>query len=34
VITNGQHRISDWIKFDPAWQGKVTAWLNEKLAAK
>jgi len=33
TITNGQHRIADWVKFDPVWQGKVAAWLNEKLAA-
>ena len=25
TITNGQHRIADWTKFDPDWQGKVKA---------
>ena len=34
TITNGTHRINDWKKFDPAWQGKLIAWLNEKLAEK
>ena len=34
VITNGQHRIADWSKFDPAWQSKLTVWLTAKLAAK
>jgi pectinesterase len=34
MIPEGQHRIADWVKFDPAWQGKLIAWLNEKLAAK
>ena len=33
-IPEGQHRIADWEKFDPAWQGKLIAWLNEKLAVK
>jgi pectinesterase len=33
VIPEGQHRIADWTKFDPAWQGKLVAWLEEKLAA-
>ena len=32
LIPEGQHRIADWAKFDPGWQGKVAAWLNEKLA--
>jgi pectinesterase len=31
TITNGTHRIADWGKFDPAWQDKLIAWLNEKL---
>jgi pectinesterase len=31
AITNGQHLITDWSKFDPAWQSKLVAWLNEKL---
>jgi len=34
LIPEGQHRIADWVKMDPAWQGKLIAWLNEKLAAK
>ena len=33
TITNGTHRIADWTKFDPVWQGKLITWLNEKLAA-
>jgi dipeptidyl aminopeptidase/acylaminoacyl peptidase len=34
AIPEGQHRIADWTKFDPAWQGKLITWLNEKLATK
>ena len=34
TITNGTHRIADWEKFDPAWQGKLMSWLNEQSAAK
>lgn len=34
MIPGGQHRIAQWVKFDPAWQDKVAAWLQEKLAAK
>ena len=34
MIPEGQHRINDWKRFDPAWQGQLIAWLNEKLAAK
>ena len=34
MIPEGTHRIAEWTKFDPAWQGKLIAWLNEKLAAK
>ncbi len=34
LIPEGQHRIADWVKMDPAWQGKLIAWLNEKLASK
>lgn len=34
LIPEGQHRLPDWVQFDPAWQRKVIAWLNEKLAAK
>ena len=31
TITNGTHRIADWNKSDPDWQGKLTAWLAKKL---
>ena len=31
LIPEGQHRIAEWVKFDPAWQGKLISWLNEKL---
>jgi pectinesterase len=34
AIPEGQHRIADWTKFDPAWLDKLIAWLNDKLAAK
>ncbi len=34
TITNGTHRIADWNKFDPQWQSKLAAWLDEKLSAK
>ena len=34
MIPDGQHRIADWTKFDPAWQQKLISWLNEKLAVK
>jgi dipeptidyl aminopeptidase/acylaminoacyl peptidase len=34
LIPEGQHRIADWAKFDPAWQGRLVAWLDEKLAAQ
>jgi dipeptidyl aminopeptidase/acylaminoacyl peptidase len=33
LIPQGQHRIADWTKFDPAWQGKLIAWLDGKSAA-
>ena len=33
TIPEGQHRIADWNHFDPDWQSKLVAWLNEKLAA-
>ncbi|HXS69531.1 MAG TPA: pectinesterase family protein [Candidatus Polarisedimenticolia bacterium] len=33
LIPEGQHRIADWNRFDPAWQGKLVAWLNEKLGS-
>ena len=33
MIPGGQHRIADWVKFDPEWQRKLITWLNEKLAA-
>ena len=32
AITNGQHRISDWVKYDADWQGKVAAWLGAKVS--
>jgi pectinesterase len=32
MIPEGQHRIADWTKFDPEWQKKLIAWLNEKLS--
>jgi acetyl esterase/lipase len=34
TITNGQHRIADWVKFDPAWPGRIAAWLNDNLGSK
>jgi len=34
VITNGQHDIADWSKFDPGWQMKLAGWLNEKLGPR
>lgn len=34
TITNAQHRIADWEKFDPDFPAKITAWLREKLPAK
>jgi len=34
LIPDGQHRINDWKKFDPAWQGKLISWLEQKLMAK
>jgi pectinesterase len=34
TITNGQHRIADWVKFDPDWARQAAAWLDGKLAAK
>ena len=34
LVPEGQHRIADWTRFDPAWQTKLVTWLNEKLAAK
>ncbi len=30
TITNGQHRIADWAKFHPGWQGEVVTWLRQK----
>jgi len=32
LIPEGQHRLADWRNFDPGWQGKVAAWLAQKLA--
>ncbi len=34
TVTNAQHRIADWGKFDPDFPSKMTGWLNEKLPAK
>lgn len=34
LIPGGQHRIADWKKFDPEWQGKVAAWLEDHLGEK
>jgi acetyl esterase/lipase len=31
TITNAQHNIADWDKFDPQWQNKVVDWLRQKL---
>lgn len=31
VITNGQHRIAEWSKFNPEWQERLVSWLNENL---
>jgi dipeptidyl aminopeptidase/acylaminoacyl peptidase len=31
TITNGQHRIADWVQYDPAWQGRVISWLQQAL---
>jgi polygalacturonase/alpha-beta hydrolase superfamily lysophospholipase len=31
TITNAQHKILDWDKFDPAWQEKVVTWLKQHL---
>ncbi len=33
-IPEGQHRITDWKNFSPAWQQQLVNWLNEKLVAK
>ena len=33
MIPGGQHRIADWVKFDPEWQGKLITWLGQKLSA-
>jgi pectinesterase len=34
TITNARHQISEWQQFDPSWQHKLIAWLDEKLAVK
>ncbi len=31
MIPEGQHRIADWTQFDPDWQKKLIAWLDDKL---
>ena len=32
TITNAQHRILDWDKYDPTWQEEMITWLQQKLA--
>jgi hypothetical protein len=32
LIPEGQHRMADWAKGDPAWVQKVAAWLQRQLA--
>jgi acetyl esterase/lipase len=34
TITNGQHRIADWMKSDPSWQEKLARWLDDKLSVR
>jgi dipeptidyl aminopeptidase/acylaminoacyl peptidase len=34
MIPEGQHRIADWSQFEPNWQTKLIAWLNDKLGEK
>ena len=34
MLTNVQHRLADWEKFDPNFPAKIIRWLNEKLPAK
>jgi pectinesterase len=34
TLTNAQHRIADWEKYDADFPAKVTRWLNEKLPVK
>ena len=34
LIPDGQHRIADWDKFDPEWQRKLVAWLNDNMRAR
>jgi dipeptidyl aminopeptidase/acylaminoacyl peptidase len=31
TITNAQHRILDWEKFDPQWQAQIITWLEQKM---
>jgi pectinesterase len=31
LLTNAQHRIADWEKFDPDFPAKMAAWLDAKL---
>jgi pectinesterase len=34
MIPGGQHQIAGWEQFDPAWPGKLLAWLDEKLGVR
>jgi pectinesterase len=34
TLTNAQHRIADWEKFDPDFPVKMMTWLNEKLTSE
>ncbi len=31
IIPGGQHRISDWARFEPGWPAQVADWLNRNL---
>jgi hypothetical protein len=31
TITNAQHRILDWAKYDTNFEGEITAWLVKTL---
>ena len=33
MIPEGQHRIADWKKFEPEWQGTLVKWLEQQLSA-
>ena len=34
TIKGAPHRITDWDKFDPSYEEKLVAWLEQKLAVK